>query len=100
MVELVLFGIVQFGLGQILFTIGARLIPAFRTSLLNRLQTVLGPMWVWLAFGEIPRINTLVGGALVLASTIGATLATQNLRPPKALPSPDAEPVSAKVRRS
>lgn len=99
MVELVLFGIVQFGLGQILFTIGARLIPAFRTSLLNRLQTVLGPMWVWLAFGEIPRINTLVGGALVLASTIGATLVTQSLRPPKALPCPDAEPVGAEGQR-
>jgi len=84
--ELVLFGIVQFGLGQILFTIGARLIPALRTSLLNRLQTVLGPMWVWLAFGEIPRTNTLVGGTLVLASAITATLITQSLRPPTTLP--------------
>jgi drug/metabolite transporter (DMT)-like permease len=81
MVELALFGIVQFGLGQILFTIGARLIPALRTSLLNRLQTVLGPMWVWLAFGEVPRINTLVGGTLVLTSAIAATLITQSRRP-------------------
>jgi drug/metabolite transporter (DMT)-like permease len=86
MVELVLFGIVQFGLGQILFTIGARLIPALRTSLLNRLQTVLGPMWVWLAFGEVPRINTLVGGTLVLTSAIAATLITQSRRPAKTLP--------------
>jgi drug/metabolite transporter (DMT)-like permease len=91
MVELVLFGIVQCGLGQILFTIGARLIPAFRTSLLNRLQTVLGPMWVWLAFGEVPRINTLVGGTLVLASAIAATLLTQSLRPPKTVPCLDAK---------
>ncbi len=81
--ELALFGIVQFGLGQILFTIGARLIPAFRTSLLNRLQTVLGPMWVWLAFGEVPHMNTLVGGTLVLASAIGATLITQSWPAPK-----------------
>jgi drug/metabolite transporter (DMT)-like permease len=84
--ELALFGIVQCGLGQILFTIGAQLIPAIRTSLLNRLQTVLGPMWVWLAFGEVPRTNTLVGGTLVLASAIAATLITQSLRSPKALP--------------
>jgi drug/metabolite transporter (DMT)-like permease len=77
MVELALFGIVQFGLGMILFTIGARLIPALRVSLLNRLQTVLGPMWVWLAFGEVPQPTTLVGGAMVLASAIAASLITQ-----------------------
>ena len=52
MAELALFGVVQFGLGLILFTIDARLITPLQVSLLNRLQTVLGPVWVWLAFGR------------------------------------------------
>jgi drug/metabolite transporter (DMT)-like permease len=79
MVELALFGVTQFGLGLVLFTIGTRLITALRVSLLNRLQTVLGPIWVWLAFGEVPQLTTLVGGTLVLASAIVATLVAQKL---------------------
>ena len=81
MVELALFGVTQFGLGLVLFTIGTRLITALRVSLLNRLQTVLGPIWVWLAFGEVPQPATLVGGTLVLASAIVATLVAQKLSP-------------------
>jgi drug/metabolite transporter (DMT)-like permease len=77
MIELALFGAVQFGLGLILLTIGARLVTALRISLLNRLQTVLGPIWVWLAFGEVPQLTTLVGATLVLASAMAATLVTQ-----------------------
>jgi drug/metabolite transporter (DMT)-like permease len=80
MVELALFGITQFGLGLILFTIGTQRITALRVSLLNRLQTVLGPLWVWLAFGEVPRPTTLVGGTIVLASAMAATLVTQKTK--------------------
>jgi drug/metabolite transporter (DMT)-like permease len=80
LVELALFGVVQFGLGLILFTTGARLITALQVSLLNRLQTVLGPMWVWLAFGEVPQLTTLVDGSPVLASAMAATLVTQRTK--------------------
>jgi drug/metabolite transporter (DMT)-like permease len=75
MLYLVLFGVVQFGLGLILLTLGVRLITALRSSLLSRLQTVLGPIWVWLAFGEIPAATTLVGIVLVAGSAFAATLA-------------------------
>lgn len=74
MLNLAMFGIVQFGFGLILLTMGARRVTALRTSLLGRLQTVLGPFWVWLAFDEIPPLTTLVGGSIVLASTVVATL--------------------------
>jgi drug/metabolite transporter (DMT)-like permease len=74
MVNLVLFGTVQFGLGLILLTFGARRVTALRSSLLSRLQTVLGPVWVWMAFGEIPPTSTLVGGSLIVASAFAAAL--------------------------
>jgi len=77
MMNLALFGVVQFGLGLLLLTVGTRFVTALRTSLLNRLQTVLGPFWVWLAFGEIPQLSTLVGGLLVLASAMAASLVVQ-----------------------
>jgi len=77
---LVLFGVVQFGLGLVLLTIGTRHITALRSSLISRVQTVLGPIWVWFAFGEIPPATTLIGGILVVGAAVAAVLLA-NLRP-------------------
>ena len=74
MFTLALFGVVQFGLGLILLTIGARYVTAIRSSLLSRLQTVLGPVWVWLAFNEVPPGSTLIGGSLIVAAAIASVL--------------------------
>lgn len=74
MIYLALFGIVQFGLGLILLTVGVRHVSALRSSLLSRLQSVLGPIWVWLAFSEVPATTTLLGGALVIGSAFVAAL--------------------------
>jgi drug/metabolite transporter (DMT)-like permease len=63
---LAMFGLSQTGLGWVLLTLGARLVPAAETALLGVLEVVLAPVWVWLAFNEIPSAATLVGGALVL----------------------------------
>ena len=67
---LVLLGAGQIGLGLILFTIGARLIPAAQVALISLLEVVLGPMWVWLAMGERPGAATFAGGAIVVAAVI------------------------------
>lgn len=67
---LVLLGAGQIGLGLILFTIGARLIPAAQVALISLLEVVLGPMWVWLAMGERPGAATFIGGAIVVAAVI------------------------------
>jgi RarD protein len=67
---LVLLGAGQIGLGLILFTIGARLIPAAQVALISLLEVVLGPMWVWLAMGERPGAATFVGGGIVVAAVV------------------------------
>lgn len=59
---LALFGIGQLGAGLLLFTAGARLIPGAEASLIAVLESVLGPVWVWLAVGERPGAFSLVGG--------------------------------------
>jgi drug/metabolite transporter (DMT)-like permease len=61
---LALFGAGQIGLGLILLTIGARLIPAAQVALISLLEVVLGPFWVWLAIGERPGLATAIGGAI------------------------------------
>ena len=73
------FGAGSFGLGLALFVTGARLVPAAVAALLGVAETVLGPFWVWLAFGETPAARTLLGGGIVLAALL-AHLAWQRAR--------------------
>jgi drug/metabolite transporter (DMT)-like permease len=63
----------QIGLGLVLLTIGARLIPAAQVGLITLLEVVLGPLWAWLALGERPDTPTLIGGAIVVVAIVYQT---------------------------
>src|SRR5204863_782725 len=65
---LVALGVGQIGLGLVLLTIGARLIPAAEVALITLLEVVLGPLWVWIFLSEQPGVATLVGGGIVLGA--------------------------------
>jgi drug/metabolite transporter (DMT)-like permease len=69
-VLLVALGVAQIGLGLILLTVGARLIPAAEVALITLLEVVLAPLWVWIVVSERPSAATLVGGAIVLAAVL------------------------------
>jgi drug/metabolite transporter (DMT)-like permease len=64
------FGALNLGLGLALFASGARLVPAALAALLGTLETVLGPIWVWLIHDEVPSNRTLIGGAVVFAALL------------------------------
>ena len=53
----------------VLVTIAPRFIPAAEVNLFFLLETIIGPIWVWLIIKEQPSIETLQGG-LVIISTI------------------------------
>ena len=78
---LALFGIGQLGTGLLLFTRGARLIPVAEASLIAVLESVLGPVWVWLVVGERPGVFSLAGGAVILSALVAHT-AADLARPP------------------
>jgi drug/metabolite transporter (DMT)-like permease len=65
-----LLGIVQLGLQYIFLVAGARHLPAAETAFVTRLSTVLAPLWVWLAVGEVPGAATLLGGAIVFSAVL------------------------------
>ena len=67
---LAFFGVGQFGAGFLLFMAGARLIPVAESSLIGMLETVLGPLWVWLVLSERPGAATLTGGSLILGALV------------------------------
>jgi drug/metabolite transporter (DMT)-like permease len=77
---LILFGLVQMALGLTLFLIGSRLIPAALAALIGALETPLAPLWVWLAFGEMPTPNALLGGAMVIAAVVGHVVLEERSR--------------------
>jgi len=70
LVELALMGLVNSAVGISLFTLGSRMIPAVETALIGSLDAPLAPVWVWLAFGETPGMNTILGGILVFGAVV------------------------------
>ena len=53
----------------VLVTIAPRFIPAAEVNLFFLLETIIGPIWVWLIIKEQPSFETLQGG-LVIITTI------------------------------
>jgi drug/metabolite transporter (DMT)-like permease len=49
------------------------------------LETVLGPLWVWLVLAERPDATSLVGGALIFSALVANT-AVDLIRPRAVLP--------------
>lgn len=75
-------GLVQLPLALYLFLSGTRYVPAAEVALFSLVETVLGPIWVWLALGEAPSATALTGGLVVVAAiVVNSALA---LRPPRA----------------
>lgn len=68
-------GIGQIGCGMLAFAAGSRHLTAAELGLLALSEVVLGPVWAWLALGEIPASSTLMGGALVLAAAAAQAIA-------------------------
>jgi drug/metabolite transporter (DMT)-like permease len=64
------FGALQLAGGMLLFTYGARLIPAAESALLSIIETVGAPIWVFVLFGEDPGSAALIGGAIVLTAVV------------------------------
>tara|TARA_Y100001958_G_scaffold158002_1_gene154616 strand:- start:197 stop:1063 length:867 start_codon:yes stop_codon:yes gene_type:complete len=50
----------------VLVTIAPRYIPAAEVNLFFLLETILGPIWVWLIIKEQPSIETLQGGIIII----------------------------------
>ena len=53
----------------VLVTIAPRFIPAAEVNLFFLLETIIGPVWVWMIIKEQPSLETIQGG-IVIISTI------------------------------
>ena len=52
----------------VLVTIAPRFIQAAEVNLFFLLETIIGPIWVWLVIKEQPSIETIQGGAVIITA--------------------------------
>ena len=67
-------GACQNGPGFMLYTMAARYVAAAELSLLGLVEVIIGPIWVWLLFNEIPALSTVTGGIFVLSAVVGLAI--------------------------
>ncbi len=84
---LVLMACVLMPVGIGLISTGPRYIPAAEVGLLLLLETLLGPLWVWLGTGEAPTVAVLAAGTVIVAalamnSLLGLRSAARREMPP------------------
>ena len=70
-----LLGLAILPVSSALITLGPRHLPAPEVGLIMLLETLLGPLWVWLVIREVPSIETLIGGAMILAALTWMSIA-------------------------
>lgn len=63
---LFLMGFIQIPLAMYLIFLSTKFITSAEVSLFSIIETVLAPVWLWLALGELVPKMTIIGGALVV----------------------------------
>jgi drug/metabolite transporter (DMT)-like permease len=67
---IVLMGVVQLGLGYILFSKGIQKTSATSAGIIAGLEPILNPLWVWLILQEQPSSFALFGALIVLSTVM------------------------------
>ena len=67
-VYVAIIGFILIPFAFIVLTIAPRLANSAEVQLVYLLESILGPLWVWLVIRETPSLNTLIGGTTLLLS--------------------------------
>ncbi len=77
---LLFLGVFQLGIPFIMYSLSLRHLEALEAILIQTLEPILNPIWVFLVLGERPSTLALLGGALViLAVALRAFVATRQV---------------------
>ncbi len=74
------FGVTNFVLAGTLYLAGSARLPAAQSALIITLDIVFSPALVWVAFGEAPSLQALIGGGIVFAAVLANLLAQADRR--------------------
>lgn len=59
---------------RVFVLMGTKTLPANEISLLTILETILAPLWAWMFLNEVPVLNTIIGGCIIVFTLIFNTL--------------------------
>jgi drug/metabolite transporter (DMT)-like permease len=59
---------------RVLIFSGTKFINASEVSLLMIIETVMGPIWVWMVLKEVPSTYTFIGGGIILLTLIANSI--------------------------
>ncbi len=79
---LIAFGVLQLAIPYWLFAQGLKRIPSQEAAAIGLLEPLLVPLWVALAWGELPAVWTFAGGGLIL---LGLGFRYLRSTPPRAI---------------
>lgn len=75
-------GIFQIAIPYALFSYGIQKIKAVEASIISMFEPVLNPIWVFFGYGEIPKVNVIIGGIIIISAitvkTINSALRYKN----------------------
>ncbi len=74
-------GVFQIAVPYALFSYGIQRIKAVEASIISMFEPVLNPIWVFLGYGEIPKLNAIIGGIIIItAITVKTILSTMRYK--------------------
>jgi len=84
---LLFLGVFQIGLSMVLFSAAIKHLTAIESILIQTLEPVLNPIWVFLIIAESPTVPALLGGGVVILTVTARSIITarskRRLRRPK-----------------
>jgi drug/metabolite transporter (DMT)-like permease len=63
-------GIFQIAIPYLLYSIAIRHVRAFDAILVQTMEPILNPLWVWLIVAEVPGLWSIVGGLIVIVAIL------------------------------
>jgi drug/metabolite transporter (DMT)-like permease len=84
--SLLLLGVVQLTIPYLLYSLAIRHVRALDASIISIIEPILNPIWVMLATNERPAFWSIVGGSIVLATSLGRSLLASRNIPAETLP--------------
>jgi len=67
-------GVFQLGFSSVLFSYGIKHISAISANLIAVIEPVFNPVWVLIVVGEIPTINSIIGGGIIVVVVTWASI--------------------------
>lgn len=80
LVAIAVLGIVQLGLSSILFSYAIKRVSAVSANLIAVIEPVFNPVWVFIAIGEAPGAQALIGGGIIVLAVTTASVISARRR--------------------